>query len=116
MAKTITLNASPAWPGVKNDFILSYEGHAIGRIRQAETAWEWHIIVPMAMPAWADGRADNFEDCKRAFAGAWGRFLKETDPARLKRAWDLARAAEARQRPTETVNKDDAPSSVTSSN
>src|SRR5438270_13607091 len=60
MAKTITLNASPAWPGVKNDFILSYEGHAIGRIRQAETAWEWHIIVPMAMPAWADGRADNF--------------------------------------------------------
>jgi hypothetical protein len=107
MAKTITLNATPTWPDVKDDYVLRYEGHAIGRIRLAESAWEWHITVPMAIPTWANGKADHLEECKRAFAAAWGRFMKETDPARLERAWELERAVEARQRRMETANKSD---------
>ena len=108
MAKTITLNASPTWSGVKDDYVLRYEEHVIGRIRLAETAWEWHITVPMAMPAWASGHADSLDECKRAFAAAWGRFLSETSPTRLERAWELDRAAEARQQRMGTVKNDEA--------
>jgi hypothetical protein len=108
MARTIALNASPTWPGVKDDYVLRYEGHVIGRIRLAETAWEWHIAVPMAMPIWASGSAGNLDECRRAFAVAWGRFLKETSPTRLERAWELERAVEARQQRMATVNKDGA--------
>jgi hypothetical protein len=108
MAKTITLNASPTWFGVKDDYVLRYEEHVIGRIRLAETAWEWHITVPMAMPAWASGHADSLDECKRAFAAAWGRFLSETSPTRLERAWELDRAAEARQQRMGTVKNDEA--------
>jgi hypothetical protein len=97
MAKTITLNASPTWPGVKDDYVLRYEGHQVGRIRLAETAWEWHITVPMAMPAWAQGSTNNIDECRRAFAAAWKRFLNETSPERLERAWELERAVAARQ-------------------
>ncbi len=80
MAKSITLNASPTWSGVNDDYVLRYEGHAIGRIRWAETAWEWHITIPMAVPEWASGSADNLDECRKAFAAAWGRFLNETSP------------------------------------
>jgi len=108
MAKMITLNASPTWSGVKDDYVLRYEGYVIGRVRLAETVWEWHITVPMAMPAWASGSADNLDECKKAFAGAWGRFLNETSPARLERAWELERAVEARRQRMATVKNDEA--------
>lgn len=108
MVKTITLNATPTWPDVKNDFVLRYDGHAIGRIRLDGSAWEWQITIPMAMPAWANGTADSLDACKRAFAAAWGRLLNETSPDRLERAWELERAAEARQRRTEMASKDNA--------
>jgi hypothetical protein len=98
MAKTITLNASPSWPGAKNDFVLRYEQNSVGRIRRAETAWEWQITVPMAMPPWAQGVSASLDDARKAFGMAWGRLVKETDPGRLERAWELARAAEARQK------------------
>jgi hypothetical protein len=97
MAKTITLNANPTWPGIKDDYSLRYEGHQIGRIRRAEHAWEWQITVPMAMPTWASGSTASLDECRQAFAAAWGRLLKETNPARLERAWDLERAAEQRK-------------------
>jgi hypothetical protein len=104
MAKTITLNASPTWPGAKDDYILRYEGHEIGRIRRAEKAWEWQITIPMAMPTWASGGGANLDECRQAFAAAWGRVLKETNSARLERAWDLTRAAEQRKRRLEANN------------
>ena len=97
MAKTITLKASLTWPDVKNDFVLRYEGHAIGGIRLDENIWAWHITIPMAMPAWASGTTDSLEESKKAFAAAWGRLLNETSPERLERAWELERAVEARQ-------------------
>jgi hypothetical protein len=106
MIKTITLSASPTWSDVKNDYVLRYDGQAIGRIRLDRSAWEWQITIPMAMPAWASGTADTLDGSKRAFAAAWGRVLSETDPARLERAWELNRAAEARQQRTETASKD----------
>jgi hypothetical protein len=95
--KIIALNANPTWADVKNDFVLQYEEHVIGRIRLGETGWEWHITVPMEMPGWARGSALNLEDCKKAFGEAWGRFLSETDPERLERAWEFSRAAEQRR-------------------
>jgi hypothetical protein len=107
MARTITLNARPTWDGVKDDYVLVYQGHLIGRIRFAETAWEWQINVPMAMPTWARGRSNNLDEGKRAFAEAWGRFLNETSPERLERAWELERAVEARQQRMATIKKDD---------
>lgn len=108
MAKTITLNASPSWPGAKNDYVLRYERHTVGRIRLAETAWEWQITVPMAMPPWAQGVSASLDDARQGFAVAWGRFVKETSPERLERAWDLARAAESRQQRLEAAGKGDA--------
>jgi hypothetical protein len=106
--KKIALSASPTWAEAKNDYVLRYEGHVIGRIRLAETSWEWHITVPMAMPAWARGSAPNLDDCKKAFAEAWGRFLSETDPDRLERAWEFSRAAELRRQRMEGSNPDEA--------
>ena len=97
MAKTTTLNASLTWPDVKNDFVLRYNGHAIGRIRLDESIWAWQITIPMAMPVWASGTTDSLEEAKKAFAAAWGRLLNETSPERLERAWELERAVEARQ-------------------
>jgi hypothetical protein len=108
MAKTITLNASPTWPDVKNDYVLRYEGHAIGRIRLDGSAWEWQITIPMAMPDWARGTADNLDGSRRAFAAAWGRLLTETDPERLERAWELERAVEARQQRRDSATRDNA--------
>ncbi len=101
-AKTITLRASLKWPDVKDDYVVHYDGHLIGRIRLGDeryaqgTTWEWSIAVPMAMPDWANGSAENRDACMKDFNAAWGRFLKETDPARLERAWELERAAAAR--------------------
>jgi hypothetical protein len=108
MAKTITLNASPTWSGVKDDYVLRYEGHVIGRIRRDESAWEWQVTVPMAMPVWTRGSSENLEESKRAFAAAWGRLLNETSPERMERAWELERAAEARRQQIEGVKKSDA--------
>ena len=97
ITRSITLNASPTWPGVENDYVLRYDGHTIGRIRLDESTWEWQITIPMAMPEWACGTTISLDESKRAFAAAWGRLLQETSAARLERAWELERAVEARQ-------------------
>jgi hypothetical protein len=96
------LNASPTWDDVQDDFTLRYEGHVVGRIRlaadasSADVLWEWQITVPMMMPDWARGSAGSHEVCFEAFATAFGRFLVETSPERLERAWEFERAATAR--------------------
>ena len=108
MAKTITLSAGLTWPDVKNDFILRHDGLAIGRIRQDGGTWKWQITMPMTMPLWARGTADSLEESKRAFAAAWGRLLNETSDERLERAWELVRAAEARQQRRDAARKTDA--------
>jgi hypothetical protein len=100
VAKTITLKASLKWPDVKDDYVVRYDGHLIGRIRLGGyaqgTNWEWSITVPMAMPDWANGTAESRDACMKDFTAAWGRLLKETDPKRLERAWELERALAAR--------------------
>jgi hypothetical protein len=106
VARTINLTAAPTWPGVADDYVLRYEGHSIGRMRLTEGVWEWHINVPMEMPTWANGKTSNLDECRRAFASAWGRFLIETSPARLERAWELERAFDARQQRMEMAKKD----------
>ena len=113
MAKAITLNASPKWPDVKDDYIVRYDGHLVGRMRLAGeryahgTTWEWSITVAMAMPAWASGTAESRDACMKDFTAAWGRFLKQTSPERLERAWELERAFAARQQRRE-ISKTDA--------
>lgn len=108
MARTITLNASLTWPDVKEDYTLRYDGHVIGRIRLDQGVWDWQIVVPMAVPAWARGTANSLDESKSAFAAAWGRFLNETNPQRLERAWELDCAAEARRQRLEMARKDKA--------
>jgi hypothetical protein len=52
-AKPIALNASPKWPDVKDDYVVRYDGHLVGRMRLGGeryshgTTWEWSITVPM---------------------------------------------------------------------
>jgi hypothetical protein len=105
-AKAVALKASPKWPDVKDDYVVRNDGHLIGRIRLGGeryaqgTTWEWSITVPMAMPVWANGTGESRDACMKDFTIAWGRFLKETSPERLERAWELERAFAARQQRT----------------
>lgn len=112
MAKAITLNACPKWTDVKDDYVVRYEGHLIGRIRlggerysQGNT-WEWSIDVPMAMPVWASGSAESRDACMKEFTTAWGRLLKATSPERLARALELERAFAARHQRREMSETD----------
>ena len=114
MAKTITLNATPTWPGVKDDYVLRFEGRVVGRIRFAVSAWEWHLTVPMAMPPWAEGKTSSLDEARKGFAAAWGRLLTETPPERLACAWELEDAAENRRKRTEGTGTAETMPSATS--
>ena len=49
MTKPITPNANLKWPDVKDDYVVRYEGHVVGRIRLGGdrfgqgNSWEWSI-------------------------------------------------------------------------
>ena len=98
----ITLSIRPKWPEIPDHYAVWSQGREIGKIRYAldasgpDRSWEWFIIVPMALPAWASGTAQDRDSAIRAFSAAWGRLLQETQPARLQRAWELGRAAQSR--------------------
>ena len=108
MSAKITINAQPRWPDVKDDYVLQFEGHSIGRVRLDGPIWVWSITIPMALPEWAEGTAANRDECFKTWrplgAGCWRR----PDPERLQRAWDLEKAFEARQQKTAAVNPDEA--------
>jgi hypothetical protein len=63
-AKPIALNASLKWSDVKDDYVVRYDGHLIGRMRLGGeryaqgTTWDWSITIPMALPVWANGTAE----------------------------------------------------------
>jgi hypothetical protein len=84
MAKPTALNASPKWPDVKDDYIVRYDGHLVGRMRLAGeryahgTTWEWSITVAMAMPAWANGTAEKPRCVHEGFHGRVGK-VSEAD-------------------------------------
>lgn len=96
MAKAISIEARLRWPGVKDDYTVFYEGHAIGSIRRSGPGFVWSISVAMALPDWADAVAPNFGDGMKGLADAWARLLRETSPDRLQRAWEFEKAAQAR--------------------
>jgi hypothetical protein len=98
MSDKISINAEPRWPDVKDDYVLQFEGHSIGGVRLDGTVWVWSITIPMALPEWAEGTASSRDEGLKAFGGAWARLLSQTDPERLKRAWQLDEAFVARQR------------------
>ncbi len=101
-ANSITLSIRPKWPDIADDYLVWYEGREIGRMRlvrdakSPSTAWEWYICVPMAVPEWGKGATGSRDTAIRDFGTAWGRFLKETRPGHLQRAWDLQSAAQSR--------------------
>src|SRR3954470_20773806 len=103
MSTKITINAQPRWPDVRDDYIVQYEGHSIGRVRLDGTHWLWSISIPMAVPDWAEGATPSRDQSFKALASAWSRFLSQTSPERLQRAWELEKAFEARQQRIATV-------------
>ncbi|WP_018646322.1 hypothetical protein [Bradyrhizobium huanghuaihaiense] len=97
-----TLSIRPKWPEIADHFAVWSQGREIGRIRHARDAngpdrsWEWFVVIPMGLPAWASGAAQDRDAAIKAFSAAWGRLLKETQPERMQRAWELHGAAQSR--------------------
>ncbi|MBR0712175.1 MULTISPECIES: hypothetical protein [Bradyrhizobium] len=98
----ITLSIRPKWPEISDHYAVWSQGREIGRIRHAldasgaDRSWEWFVLIPMGLPAWASGAAQDRDTAIRAFSTAWGRLLKETRPERMQRAWELHGAAQSR--------------------
>jgi hypothetical protein len=101
---SITLNLRSKWPDVPDDYLVWYEDREIGRIRLVrdptapDTAWEWYISVPLSVPSWGRGATTTRDAAIRDFSSAWGRFVKETRPDSLQRAWEFERTALLRLR------------------
>jgi hypothetical protein len=108
MATKITIDASLRWPDIRDDYVVRFEGHSIGRVRLDGTSWVWNITIPMALPEWAEGAAASRDDGLKTLAAAWGRLLTQTSPERLQRAWDLEKAFEVRQQKMAAVQPDEA--------
>jgi hypothetical protein len=106
MSAKITINAQPRWPDVNDDYAVQFEGHSIGRVRLDGSNWVWSITIPMALPEWAEGTAASRDEGFKALASAWGRLLAQTDPARLRRAWELEKAFDARRQKTAAIKPD----------
>lgn len=96
MKQSISLNAKLRWPDVRDHYVVVYEGHAIGTIHRSGDSWSWSISVPMGLPDWSIGNASSLHEGIKALGNAWAGILKSTSAERLQRAWDLERAAEAR--------------------
>jgi hypothetical protein len=98
----ITLSIRPKWPEIADHYAVWSQRHEIGQIRRVldvsapDRLWEWFILIPMGLPAWASGAAQDRDAAIRGFSAAWGRLLKETQPERLQRAWELQRTAQLR--------------------
>jgi hypothetical protein len=106
MSARITIDARLRWPDVKDDFVVHFESHSIGRVRLDGAIWVWSITIPMALPDWAEGTAASRDEGFKALAAAWGRLLTQTSSERLQRAWDLEQAFEARQQKAAVVGPD----------
>ncbi|HEV7603090.1 MAG TPA: hypothetical protein VGO49_22895 [Bradyrhizobium sp.] len=108
MSAKITIDARLRWPDVRDDYVLQFEEHSIGRVRLDRTNWVWSIAIPMALPEWAEGTAASRDEAFKTLAAAWGKLLTQTNPERLQRAWDLEKAFEARQQKRATIEPDEA--------
>jgi len=97
MAAKITIDAHLRWPDIRNDYVIRFEGHSIGRVRLDGMVWVWSTSIPMALPEWAEGTAASRDEGLKTLAAAWGKLLAQTSAERLQRAWDLEKAFEARQ-------------------
>lgn len=96
MARAISLNLRLRWPDANDDYLVYFEGHSVGNLRLVESGWEWAISIPMGLPEWAKGRTESRDESVKAFATAWARLLSQTNPDRLQRAFEFAKAAESR--------------------
>jgi hypothetical protein len=108
MAGKITIDASLRWPDIRDDYVVRFEGHSIGRVRRDGTNWVWSITIPMALPEWAEGTAASRDEGLKTLGAAWGKLLAQTSAERLQRAWDLEKAFEVRQQKMAPVPSGDA--------
>ena len=108
MAAKTTIDARLRWPDIKDDYVLQFDAHSIGRVRLDGTNWVWSITIPMALPDWAEGTAASRDEAFKTLAAAWGKLLTQTNPERLQRAWDLEKAFEARQQKLAALEPDEA--------
>lgn len=111
MSAKLTIDASPRWPDVRDDYAVRFQGHSIGRVRLDAAGWVWSITIPMALPDWAEGVTASRDDSLKALASAWGRLLSQTGPERLQRAWDLEKAFETREQKMSAAQPDTGPGS-----
>jgi hypothetical protein len=111
MSAKLTIDASPRWPDVRDDYAVRFQGHSIGRVRLDDAGWVWSITIPMALPDWAEGVTASRDDSLKALASAWGRLLSQTSPERLQRAWDLEKAFETREQKLSAAQPDAGPGS-----
>jgi hypothetical protein len=93
---------------VRDDYVVRFEGHSIGRVRLDGTNWVWSITIPMALPEWAEGVTASRDESLKTLAAAWGKLLAQTSAERLQRAWDMEKAFEVRQQKMAPVQSDDA--------
>jgi hypothetical protein len=93
----ITIDAHLRWPDIRDDYVVGFEGHSIGRVRLDGINWLWSITIPMALPEWAEGATASRDESLKALAAAWSKLLTQTSAERLQRAWDLEKAFEVRQ-------------------
>jgi hypothetical protein len=102
--KKIALNARLRWPDVKDNYVVSYEGHDIGSVYKMGNRWAWSVTVPMALPDWTTGYAPDLHEGIKALGTAWTRVLSQTSPERLERAWEIEKSALARDAAVASAN------------
>jgi hypothetical protein len=108
MATKITIDAHLRWPDIRDDYVVRFEGHSIGRVRLDGINWVWSVAIPMALPEWAEGTTASRDESFKALAAAWSKLLTQTSAERLQRAWDLEKAFEVRQQKMAPITSGDA--------
>jgi len=81
----------------QDDYLVRYDGHLIGRIRLGDQRYEPRDVGVEYRHSDGDaglgeGSAEKPRWLQKDFHRGLGRLLKETDPVRLERAWELDRA------------------------
>ena len=56
----------------RDDYVVRFEGHSIGRVRLDGTNWVWSITIPMALPEWAEGTAASRDEGLKTLARRLG--------------------------------------------
>jgi hypothetical protein len=87
---------------VERDFTVYCDGRPIGRIREAHErvghnpGWDWAISVPLPVPTWSLGSAEDLDRAKVEFRASWERFHATLTSADVKHWYHHQDATAAR--------------------